>query len=106
MNVNKYNIKSEKPIERWDEAFPLYHENPVDLLDEFFNLDIPVFLVAGGADEAVPLRENGEKMIERALRHNARFSYIVKNDCGHRPHSLDDVGDIVRFVVGDEDGEE
>lgn len=88
-----------------EDTLPLYHENPVDLMDEFFNLDIPVFLVAGGADEVVPLRENGGKMIEQALRHNARLSYIVKNGCGHHPHSLDDVGDIVRFVVGDEDDE-
>lgn len=81
-----------------EETLQTYNANPVDLLEEFFALHIPVLLVAGDADEVVPLDENGNKMIQYALQAKADFCYIIKSGCKHHPHSLDDVGEIVRFV--------
>lgn len=81
-----------------EETLQTYKGNPVDLLDEFFALRIPVLLVAGDADEVVPLKENGEKMINYAIQRRADFTYVIKNGCGHHPHSLENVETIVRFV--------
>ncbi len=81
-----------------EETLQTYKGNPVDLLEEFFALGIPVLLVAGDADEVVPLEENGGKMIAYATQTNADFRYIIKNGCKHHPHSLENVEEIVRFV--------
>ncbi len=60
---------------------------------------IPVLLVAGGRDEAVPLEENGERLESRYREAGGKIEKIVKPECGHHPHGLEDPEPIVRFAL-------
>lgn len=72
--------------------------HPVCNFAEFFSHGIPLLLVAGDADEIVPLEENAGKMIDYCQKNNIDITYYVKPGCKHHPHSLEDVTPIVDFV--------
>ena len=80
------------------DTLPYYRENPVDNLEEFFRLQIPLLLIAGAKDELVAFPENAGKMISYCSKFKIPLQYIVKNDCGHHPHSLENVAPITAFV--------
>ncbi len=86
-----------------EQTLTAYKGNPVDNLEEYFSLNIPTLLIAGGKDSIVPLAENGGKMIafveqKNKLGKGLKFGYIVKPECEHHPHSLADVAPILKFV--------
>ena len=74
--------------------------HPTENFDEFFSHGVPLMLVAGDADEVVPLEENGGRMIEYCDRHGINIRSVIKPGCGHHPHSLADVSPIIEFVEG------
>ncbi len=76
---------------------PSFKGNPVDNLEEFFSYNIPVLLVAGGVDEVVSLEKNGRLIIDYCKANGIDLEYYVKPDCGHHPHSLENVTPIVKF---------
>ena len=75
-----------------------FQGNPIDNLDEFFSLHIPLLVVAGGADEVVPFDKNAGKLLAYAKARGIDVVSVVKPDCKHHPHSLEDVAPIVEFV--------
>ena len=81
-----------------EETLLRFKENPVDNLEELFALNLPVMLVAGAVDELVPLNENGGVMIDFCEKNNLPLTCIIKPECGHHPHSLEDIQPIVDFV--------
>lgn len=72
--------------------------HPIENLKEFFDLNIPLLLVAGGADEVVPFEQNAGRMIAYCEKNGIKITSIVKPDCKHHPHSLEDVTPIISFV--------
>lgn len=80
------------------ETLPLFRENPLDNLKEFFELEIPLMVVAGDADEIVPLAENAGILLDYCKEHSIAVESVVKPGCGHHPHSLEDVRPIVEFI--------
>lgn len=80
------------------ETLKIFNANPVDNLSEFFSLNIPLLLVAGEADELVPLKENAGILIDYCEKHHILIEKYIKKECGHHPHSLEDVTPIVKFV--------
>ncbi len=72
--------------------------NPIDNLDEFFSLNLPLLLVAGGSDEVVPFEKNSGKLIEYCKAKGIEITSIVKPEGLHHPHSLDNVTPIVEFI--------
>lgn len=103
-------LKSWPPEDSWDqemlfkeyslnkETFAQYKGNPVDKLQDFFALNIPLLVVAGAMDELVPLSENSEILLNYCKEHNISVESIIKPTCGHHPHSLEGVKPIVDFV--------
>ena len=97
-------IDSKEQAEMFEEytlnadTLPLFKDNPVDKLAEYFALNIPTLVVAGAVDELVPVVENCGVMIEYAEANNLPLKVIIKPECGHHPHSLDDVTPIVKFI--------
>ena len=73
--------------------------NPIDNLDEFFSLGLPLLLIAGGADEVVAFEENSGKLIKYCQEKGIKITSIVKPEGLHHPHSLDDVTPIVDFIT-------
>lgn len=81
----------------WD-TYKTFHDSPIDNLEEFFACEIPVLLVAGDSDLLVPFAENGKIMLEKSLEYKADLKCILKKECGHHPHSLEDVQPIIEFI--------
>lgn len=71
-------------------------KNPIRQLPVLRRANIPIILVAGGQDQTVPYEENGAKLAE-LYQDSSLFRVIVKPDCGHHPHSLEDPTPIVEF---------
>lgn len=82
-----------------DVSARVFDQNPLDRAQELAAHRIPVLVVAGGADEVVPLEENGAPFAERYAQAGGRIELIVKPECGHHPHSLENPEPIVRFLT-------
>ena len=81
-----------------DETARTFDKNPLDRAEELAKLNIPVILVAGGDDKTVPLCENGELFAVRFRKAGGKLRMIVKPDCDHHPHSLEDPAPVVEFL--------
>lgn len=82
------------------ESYESFSSSPKDSFREFFSANIPVLLIAGCKDELVPFEKNAKEMIKYCNQHNIDLKYILKENCGHHPHSLMNVQPIVDFVKG------
>ncbi len=76
-----------------------FDKNPLDRAQELAARRIPVLIVAGDADDVVPLEENGMPFAQRYAAAGGRLEMIVKPECGHHPHSLENTEPIVRFLT-------
>lgn len=65
---------------------------------ELARLGISLALVAGGSDDVVPYDENGAPFADAFARAGGRLFLRIKPDCGHHPHSLDDVRELCDFL--------
>lgn len=83
-----------------EETLERFKGHPIENMEEFFALNIPLLLVAGAADDEVPFPENAGKMIAFCNEKGIRISSVVKPECNHHPASLSDVTPIIDFVEG------
>lgn len=83
------------------ETLETFRGHPIENLDEFFAHRIPLLLVAGGADEVVPFDRNAGRLMAYCAENGIEITAIVKPDCKHHPHSLEDVAPILQFVEGE-----
>ena len=81
-----------------EETLAYFNGHPIENLKEFFALNIPLLLIAGGEDEVVPFEKNSGKLIQYCKDNGIRITYIVKPSGKHHPHSLEDVTPIVDFI--------
>ena len=75
-----------------------FDRNPLDRIPELIAGNIPIMLVAGGADSVVPYHENGMILHKEYTMRGGRIRTIVKPDCEHHPHSLEDPAPIVEMI--------
>lgn len=80
------------------EAFLSSGVHPVDRLGELYETRVPVVLVAGAADRTVIFERNGRLLCDFLRAHNADFLEIVKPDCDHHPHSVEDPTPVADFI--------
>ena len=83
-----------------EETFKTFRGSPIDNMAEFAEYDIPLLIVAGDEDLSVPFDQNCKVLYDYYQSIGKSFTLIVKEGCGHHPHSLDDVTPIVNFVEG------
>ncbi|GHU77454.1 hypothetical protein AGMMS49992_25340 [Clostridia bacterium] len=88
---------------RWygltEETAASFQGNPLDKARGLAETGVPVVMVVGLADDAVPYAENGapfRKIYEDA---SGAIKVIEKPDCGHHPHSLEDPTPITQWIV-------
>lgn len=81
-----------------EKDFVQFSQSPIDNLKEFFSLKLPLFIVAGAADEIVPFEENAGKLIAYAEKDGAVLTSIIKENGLHHPHSLDNIQPILEFI--------
>ena len=75
-----------------------YPQNPINNISVLIKHKIPVILVAGDADEVVPLNENGKLLYADYMLAGAPIKFIIKPGIGHHPHSLDDPKEIADWI--------
>lgn len=81
-----------------DDEAKLFRGNPVDRLDELIDTNIPILLIAGDSDTVVPFEENGRLMADAYKNAGKSITVILKENCNHHPHSLEDTLPIENFV--------
>lgn len=89
-----------------EETLEHFKGHPIENLEEFCSLKLPLLLVAGDADEVVPFPENSKRLIDYCEENGHGITYYVKPGCKHHPHSLEDALPIIAFVTGETDGKE
>ena len=74
-----------------------YRNHPIDHVGELLDANIPVFLVCGDSDKTVPYEENGLQLARAYRARGGIIEEILKKDCDHHPHGLDDPTPIREF---------
>ncbi|MGD0089238.1 MAG: prolyl oligopeptidase family serine peptidase [Planctomycetota bacterium] len=83
-----------------DEAEALaYKLNPVDNLEPLAKAQVPIVMVTGDADEAVPHDENTLLVQARYEKLGGVIKVFIKPNGKHHPHGLPDPAPVVAFVV-------
>ena len=75
-----------------------YREHPIDKVDKIIADRIPTILVCGDSDRVVPYVENGKLLSEKYKNSNVPFVEILKENCDHHPHGLDDLSPLIEFA--------
>lgn len=81
-----------------DEALA-YKLNPVDNLEPLAKAGVPLLHVCGETDVVVPIDENSRLVESRYRQLGGSMMLIVKPNCDHHPHSLQDPTRIVNFIL-------
>ena len=81
-----------------EETLVCFKDNPIDHSEQLGASGVPVILVAGGKDEVVPFEDNGLPFSERFRLAGGDIAVIVKPECGHHPHSLENARPIADFI--------
>ncbi|MBQ8578997.1 MAG: prolyl oligopeptidase family serine peptidase [Clostridia bacterium] len=74
------------------------HLQPVDRTDELMKTGVPVLLIAGGADKTVVYRRNGRRIADALFSAGYDYLEIVKPDCDHHPHSIEDPAPAADYI--------
>ena len=75
-----------------------FRGNALNHIPRIAEAGIPIISVCGGADEGVPYDENMHKVRDAYQEMGGVVEVIVKPDCGHHPHSLEDPTPVVEFL--------
>lgn len=75
-----------------------YREHPIDKVDMVIAAGIPTILVCGDSDKIVPYVENGKVLAEKYRKSDVPFVEILKENCDHHPHGLDDLSPLIEFT--------
>ena len=81
-----------------ENTFEKFANSPVDNFKEFFESERKLLVVAGGADKLVPYEQNAGRLVKYCQENGIKIDFYFKPDCGHHPHSLQDVTPIVEFI--------
>lgn len=81
-----------------EESAPSFDGNPLDKAEDLYRAGIPIMLVAGLADKTLAFSENGQRLIDIYTRLGGTIQTILKPDCDHHPHSLEDPTPISDFI--------
>ncbi|MBI9016103.1 MAG: prolyl oligopeptidase family serine peptidase [Phycisphaerae bacterium] len=73
--------------------------NPIDNLELLAKAKVPILIVAGDADQVVPIEANSYIFRDRYQKLDGPIKMIVKPGVDHHPHSLKDPTEIVKFIV-------
>lgn len=89
--LKEWNLKEEEMSE--------FKGNPINKLDPMVKWNIPIIAVCGGSDKVVPYNENMKLVAERYRAIGGIVEVILKPDCDHHPHSLEEPSPVVDFIV-------
>jgi hexosaminidase len=73
--------------------------SPISKAKEIAESGIPLIHVIGEADDVVPPAENTDLFENEILKYGGKIKVIRKPGVGHHPHSLEDPGPILEFLL-------
>ena len=76
-----------------------FRDGPLDHAAEVARAGIPIIVVAGDADTAVPWPENGARLQPLYAEAGGNIRVILKPGVGHHPHSLENPAPVVDFIT-------
>lgn len=82
----------------WDRTRDEYRRIVDSAIRTLLAWGVPLIMVAGGKDEVVPYAENGAILQAAYEKSSVPFRVIIKPECGHHPHSLDDPDPVAGFL--------
>lgn len=82
-----------------DEQSAQFIGDPIDGLEPLAQVGVPLLHVVGDADQVVPVAENTAVLAERYRALGGSITVIHKPGVGHHPHSLEDPGPILGFLL-------
>ena len=65
-----------------------YREHPIDKMHICLENDIPIVLVVGDSDVAVPYVENSKLLVDYYNANSGKITVFIKPNCGHHPHGV------------------
>ncbi len=77
---------------------PYFEGNALQRLPAIAEARIPIIGVCGGADKVVPFENNFKPVRDAYQQMGGTAELILKPDCDHHPHSLEDPEPIVDFI--------
>ena len=95
--LHEWNVTDVKP----GTGFP---GNALCHVDALVRNRIPVMAVCGGSDKGVPYDQNFLPVRQQLEERGGICEVIVKPDCDHHPHSLDDPTPVVDFILRHQQG--
>lgn len=75
-----------------------YRNHPLDRMHLILKHGIPVLLIYGDSDTIVPYEENGALLEEYYRKNGGTIVTVMKENCGHHPHGLEDCTPIIEFA--------
>ncbi len=81
-----------------EKSFESFKGSPIDNIEKLYQTKIPVLMVAGDSDLVVPFCDNGQYLIDYYSKQGVKIPLYLKKECGHHPHSLEDVSPILEFI--------
>lgn len=76
-----------------------YRDMPMDKIPALVKHKIPVVMVVGDSDTAVPYTENGILLKNAYTAAGLELPVYIKEGCAHHPHGLDDCSIVVDFIL-------
>ena len=89
--LKEWNLKDEEVGED-------FQGNVIHLVDKLVAGKVPVMAVCGGVDKVVPYEENLKPVADKYRKAGGVIEVIVKPDCDHHPHSLENPEPVVDFI--------
>lgn len=75
-----------------------FRDHPLDNIPKLIKNKLPLILVCGDSDDVVPFEENGVFLKRAYEQSDCEFKFILKQNAGHHPHSLEDNTPIIDFI--------
>lgn len=75
-----------------------FRNHPIDQKEKLLASGLPIMLVSGDSDTAVPFCENGQLLYDYFKANGGNIELIIKEGGDHHPHGLPDNTPIVEFI--------
>ena len=95
--LNEWGIQDAQPEDGFE-------GNALNAVKAIAENHIPIMAVCGGADKVVPYKDNFFKVRNALMERGGIVEEIVKPDCDHHPHSLENPEPIVDFILRYQNG--
>ncbi len=82
-----------------EKSFAEYCNQLPNRFKQLLDAKMPIAIIAGDSDDVVPHTENCQRLVDYYKENGGEYVYILKEGCGHHPHSMDNPDQVVEFLL-------